>query len=409
MWSSTRTIAPTLTFDSIQLPLTNNFHTKADFLQISNLFQYGKNLEEAVMLRTFPFSLSGAAKTCFHQLDNESLFDAWLRMKELLRTCYRHGLTKGTITQTFYRGLDDPTQGILYAGGIFLYKNPNEVFKILEDKVLLKPDFSEESQNSPNPKTVVSVGESKIKSSHELLSKKFEALATKIDSEFLKIRKELKEMRDGHRNNHASQIYMSDDTPMCDLMESNYEMMKEWMARQTEANKDTKNQEDEWERQIIQGLRNHQAIIQNLERYEIVYKPPSIRNDNDKGDVEFVEEDEIKPIPTMPNPNPIMSNSLNMFPFLNDSIVHSPYTNAKTFTDDVLLNNVGEKELKSTDGVGTGRMTKKEIKKDDNGVPKELKKKWKLKDKVVPHKESVYHYLWHPTEIPHLSHIIKES
>ncbi|GKG22863.1 hypothetical protein Tco_0388166, partial [Tanacetum coccineum] len=90
----------------------------------------------------------------------------------------------------------------------------------------------------------------------------------------------------------------------------------------------------------------------------------------------------------MPNPNPFMSNSPTVSPFLSDSIVHIPYTNAKTFTDDVLLNNVGEKELKSTDEVGTGRMTKKEIKNDDNGVPKELKKKWKLNDKVVPHKES---------------------
>ncbi|GKC61344.1 hypothetical protein Tco_1088942 [Tanacetum coccineum] len=157
--------------------------------RISNLFQYGENLKEAVMLRTFPFSLSRAAKTCFHQLDNESLVDAWLRMKELLRTCYGNGLTKGTITQTFYRGLDDPTQGILYAEGIFLYKTPNKVFKILEDMVLLKLDFSEESQNSPNPKIIVSAGGSKINSDQELLLEKFKALATKTDFEFLKIRK----------------------------------------------------------------------------------------------------------------------------------------------------------------------------------------------------------------------------
>ncbi|GKD97263.1 hypothetical protein Tco_1381160 [Tanacetum coccineum] len=52
----------------------------------------------------------------------------------MLRTCYGHGLTKGTIIQIFYHGLDDPTQGILDAGGIFLYNTPNEAFKILEDK-----------------------------------------------------------------------------------------------------------------------------------------------------------------------------------------------------------------------------------------------------------------------------------
>ncbi|GKF58427.1 hypothetical protein Tco_0171964, partial [Tanacetum coccineum] len=34
----------------------------ADFREISSLFQYGEDQEEAVMLRTFPFSLSGEAK-----------------------------------------------------------------------------------------------------------------------------------------------------------------------------------------------------------------------------------------------------------------------------------------------------------------------------------------------------------
>ncbi|GKD16672.1 hypothetical protein Tco_1205830, partial [Tanacetum coccineum] len=120
----------------------------------------------------------------------------------------------------------------------------------------------------------------------------------------------------------------------------------------------------ELERQINQGLRNRQAIIENLERqfkylekiqptkslprttnvkprHEFVYKPPSIRNENDKGD---------------------------------DSTMHIPYMNAKMFAYDVLPNHVSDKELKSMDGVENGSLIKKEIKKDDNGVPKELKK-----------------------------------
>ncbi|GJY16879.1 hypothetical protein Tco_0387301 [Tanacetum coccineum] len=140
----------------------------------------------------------------------------------MLRACYGHGLTKGTIMQICYRGLSNPTQGILDAGGIFLYNTPNEDFKILEDKVLLKLDFSDDSQDNPEPKTVVSAGRSNINPDHASLMEKFKALATKIDSGFLKIRKGLKEMRDGHRDNQASQIYMKDDTPMCDPMEANY-------------------------------------------------------------------------------------------------------------------------------------------------------------------------------------------
>ncbi|GKB84544.1 hypothetical protein Tco_0956816 [Tanacetum coccineum] len=92
--------------------------------------------------------------------------------------------------------------------------------------------------------------------------------------------------------------------------------MREWMARQMKANERMKDQVVELENQINQGLRNRQVIIENLERqfkylekiqptkslahttnikprHEFVYKPPSSRNENDKGDVTFIEEDEI--------------------------------------------------------------------------------------------------------------------
>ncbi|GJT67680.1 hypothetical protein Tco_0602576 [Tanacetum coccineum] len=90
-----------------------------------------------------------------------------------------------------------------------------------------------------------------------------------------------------------------------------------------------------------------------------------------------------------------------------DYTVHIPYTNVKMFADDVLSNHVGDKELKSIDGVGNGVLTNKES--NDTGVSKQPNKEWKLNDKVVSYNKEVYHYLWHPTKIPHLNHIIKES
>ncbi|GJU41798.1 hypothetical protein Tco_1194755 [Tanacetum coccineum] len=117
------------------------------------------------------FMLGVQGKFNFHQLGHGTLVDAWLRMKAMLHTCHEHGLSKGAIIQTFYHGLDNPTQGILDAGWIFLYNTPNEAFKILKDK-----------RNSE--------------------------LATKINFELFNIRKELKETGDGRRDNHASQIYM---------------------------------------------------------------------------------------------------------------------------------------------------------------------------------------------------------
>ncbi|GKB34577.1 reverse transcriptase domain-containing protein [Tanacetum coccineum] len=446
--------------ESIRWAIWSDSHRHiADFLEINYLFQYGEHQEEAVKLRTFPFSLSGEAKTwlnelnqgtittwnemreafisryfspakfkrllneihSFHQLDHETFVEAWLRLKEMLRTCYGHGLTKGTIIQIFYHGLDDPTQAILDAGGIFLYKTPNEAFKILEDKVLLKLDFSKSSQNNPNPKIVVFAGGSNVTSDHEILMEKLETLVTKIDTEFMNIRGELKDIRNGCINDgghYASQIYMSDDTLMCGPMEASYvqhkgyhggyydqnsyshsfpnhdypqyfsalskyfkmpktkEMMGEWMASQIKANEHMKNQVVELESQTNQGLRNHQAMIEDLERqfgyfnekvrrtkslsrttnakptHEFVYKPPLNRNENEKGDVLFIKEDEIEPIPTMPNPSPIISNSPTVSPFLKDCTVHIPYTQENVFEHDEISNHVGEKDLKSFGGIG---------------------------------------------------------
>ncbi|GKA79888.1 reverse transcriptase domain-containing protein [Tanacetum coccineum] len=282
MWSSTRTVALTPSSAIIQHPISDNFCIKGthmqmiqdnqfdgrirsdphrhiyDFLEISSLFRYGENQEEAVMLRTFPFSLCEESKIwlnelnkgtftlwnemreafisryysptkfkrllndiCnFYQLGNETLVEAWIRLKEMLRACYGHGLTRGTIIQMFYRGLDGPTQGILDAVGIFLYNTLNEAFQFLEDKVLLKLDFLGEFQIIP--KTVVSAVRSNIDSYHAILMEKFEYLVRKIDSEFLIIRKEIKEMRDDRRDNHALDDYLKDDTPMYEPNEANY-------------------------------------------------------------------------------------------------------------------------------------------------------------------------------------------
>ncbi|GJR75681.1 hypothetical protein Tco_0088046 [Tanacetum coccineum] len=239
----------------------------------------------------------------------------------MLRTCYGHDLTKGAIIQIFYHGLDDPNQEILDARGISLDKTLNEAFKILEGKGIIKLDFKKSSQNNPNLKTVVSAGGSNIIFDYEVLMEKFKALTTKIDTEFMNIRGELEGMQNDYRDdggNHASKIYESDDTPMCDPIEAYYskhggyhggyhdqnsrisysypnhnpthnyhhlrpqnrmphpsqyyklskasmeEMMKEWMASQIEANENMKNHVVELERQIMQGLKNYQSIIEHF-------------------------------------------------------------------------------------------------------------------------------------------------
>ncbi|GJR03470.1 reverse transcriptase domain-containing protein [Tanacetum coccineum] len=77
MWSNTRTVAPT----------PNPHRHIADFLEISSLFQYGENQEEAVMLRTFPFSLCEEAKIWLNEL-NEETFTSWNEMREVFISQY---------------------------------------------------------------------------------------------------------------------------------------------------------------------------------------------------------------------------------------------------------------------------------------------------------------------------------
>ncbi|GKC42021.1 hypothetical protein Tco_1059743 [Tanacetum coccineum] len=137
---------------------------------------------------------------------------------------------------------------------------------------------------------------------------------------------------------HPSQYFEIPET-------SPEEMMREGLASQTEAN--------ELYLEKTQHTKSFPRTTNTKSRQKFVYKPPSIRNKNDKGDVKFIEEDETELIPTKPNPNPMMSSSPTVSPFLKDCTMHIPYTNAKTFADDVLPNHVGDKELKSIDGVGT--------------------------------------------------------
>ncbi|GJV16712.1 reverse transcriptase domain-containing protein [Tanacetum coccineum] len=111
IWSSTRTVVPTPSSAIIQLPIPNIFFIKGthrhmiqdiqfdgrirsdphrhvvDFLEISNLFQYGENQEEVVNLRTFPFSLSGEAKTWLNELD-EGTITSWNKLREAFVSRY---------------------------------------------------------------------------------------------------------------------------------------------------------------------------------------------------------------------------------------------------------------------------------------------------------------------------------
>ncbi|GKA50200.1 reverse transcriptase domain-containing protein [Tanacetum coccineum] len=151
----------------------------------------------------------------FSQLVCESLTEAWLRLKNMLRKCHGHGLTKRAIIQIFYHGLDESTQAILdiTAGGIFLYKSPNQAFQFLEDKVLFNLDWSTKSQNEHRQKFVSFADGSDSNNDNSRFMEKLKAM----DSQIISLNEELEDMctmsleRETLLKNH-----LNDDTPMCE-------------------------------------------------------------------------------------------------------------------------------------------------------------------------------------------------
>ncbi|GKD98187.1 reverse transcriptase domain-containing protein [Tanacetum coccineum] len=247
MWAANRVVAPTPGFP-ITIPKTanefsikgnhltlvkgNQFdgRTKTDphkhiheFLRICDMFKYRDTKNKAVRLMMFPISLTGEAKTwldelnegtietwdeirtafisrffppslfdrlleeirAFSQHENESLTDAWLRMKEMLQNCHGHNLSKGNIIKIFYHGLSELTQEDLNAaaGGIFLYKTPNQAYQLLEDKVLLKLDWAKNQKTKSSlKKNVVFVDEGSGNSDTHKIMARMDAMTLKMDA-----------------------------------------------------------------------------------------------------------------------------------------------------------------------------------------------------------------------------------
>ncbi|GJW12539.1 hypothetical protein Tco_1578366 [Tanacetum coccineum] len=144
---------------------------------------------------TIPETANKFAIKAFSQHENESLTDAWLRMKEMLRNCHGHNLSKGNIIKIFYHGLSEITQEVLNAaaGGIFLYKTPNQVYQLLEDKVLLKLDWAKNQKTKSSlKKTVAFVNEGNSNSDTDKIIARMDAISIKMDAQYKELQSRAK-------------------------------------------------------------------------------------------------------------------------------------------------------------------------------------------------------------------------
>ncbi|GJW98838.1 reverse transcriptase domain-containing protein [Tanacetum coccineum] len=159
----------------------------------------------------------------FSQHENESLTDAWLRMKEMLRNCHGHNLSKGNIIKIFYHVLNETTQEVLNAttGGIFLYKTPNQAYQLLEDKVLLKLDWAKNQKTKPSlKKTIAFADEGSSNSDTDKIMARMDAMTMKMDAQYKEFQSRSKQLNPDHND---------DDKPSVELA-SNKHNIKQILA-----------------------------------------------------------------------------------------------------------------------------------------------------------------------------------
>ncbi|GJV35901.1 hypothetical protein Tco_1408378 [Tanacetum coccineum] len=228
MWAADRVVAPT-PGSAITLPATaNEFAIKALFDRLLGEIQ------------------------AFSQHENETLTDAWLRMKELLRNCHGHNLPNGNIIKIFYHGLSEATQEALNAaaGGIFLYKTPNQAYQLLEDKVLLKLDWAKNQKSKPLKRTVAFVDEGPSNTETDKIMARMDAMTMKMDAQYKELQSRPKQLTPDH----------NDDIPMSREEEAKF--MQTFSQQSTNAF--VKEQFMDLKTQIEGVVKNQQASIQNL-------------------------------------------------------------------------------------------------------------------------------------------------
>ncbi|KAL5563299.1 hypothetical protein UlMin_033046 [Ulmus minor] len=167
-----------------------NLHI-VNFLEICDTFKHNGVTDDAIRLRLFPFSLNSKAKawltslplgtittweglvksfltkyfppaksakmrndiTNFFQQDQESLYEAWERFKDILRKFPHHGLPLWMQVQMFYNGLLPNTQTMVDAasGGAFFNKKPEDGYELVE--VMASNNFLKSTDRNAQKRT----------------------------------------------------------------------------------------------------------------------------------------------------------------------------------------------------------------------------------------------------------------
>ncbi|GKA10513.1 hypothetical protein Tco_0689946 [Tanacetum coccineum] len=156
------------------------------------------------------------------------------------------------------------------AGGIFLYKTPNQAYQLLEDKVLLKLVWAKNQKTKSSlKKTVAFADEGRSNSDTNKIMARMDAMTIKKDAQYKELQSRAKKptpdlddddipiWNDYNRDNYRSN---TDDKP--------YDLQKQFndfMKSQQSTNAFVKETFMDLKTQLKTVAKNHQDLIQNLE------------------------------------------------------------------------------------------------------------------------------------------------
>ncbi|GJZ50183.1 hypothetical protein Tco_0604373 [Tanacetum coccineum] len=214
---------------------------------------------------------------------------------------------KGNIIKIFYHGLSEITQEVLNAaaGGIFLYKTPNQAYQLLEDKVLLKLDWAKNQKTKSSlKKTVAFADEGSSNTDTDKIMARMDAMTIKMDAQYKELQSRAKQPtpdlndddipmsreeeakfmqtfrktrfyndyrdRDSNRDNWRSsgRNDYNRDNYRSNTDDKPYDLQKQFndfMKSQQSTNAFVKETFMDLKTQLETVAKNHQALIQNLE------------------------------------------------------------------------------------------------------------------------------------------------
>ncbi|XP_057984615.1 uncharacterized protein LOC131169408 [Hevea brasiliensis] len=179
---------------------------------------------DAIWLRLFPFSLKNRAREWLHSLppgsittwdelsqaflaqyfppsktvklrnelisfrprDDESLYEAWERYKDLQRKCPHHGIPKWMLVQHFYNGVSPAIRSKIDAssGGDLMEKSEEEAYSVLDKIAYNNYQWSYERNEMKKPSAGVYELDamSMFNAKFDALTRKMDKLSMKVDS-----------------------------------------------------------------------------------------------------------------------------------------------------------------------------------------------------------------------------------